>query len=86
VIGVLAHLVSAALGLPTIPIHKMILISSVAGYLLTPFLLIFGFYLNSLSYRRELDPDNVVVPLSTSLTDPMANLCLVFMIILFLNV
>lgn len=86
VIGVLAHLVSAALGLPTIPIHKMLLISALAGYLLTPFLLILGFYLNSLSYRRELDPDNVVVPLSTSLTDPMANLCLVLMIILFLNV
>ena len=85
VIGVLAHLVSAALGLPTLPLHKMVMISSFAGYLLTPFLLILGFYLNSLSYRRELDPDNVVVPLSTSLTDPMANLCLVFMIILFLS-
>lgn len=85
-IGVLAYLISTALGLPTIPIHKMVMISSFAGYILTPFLLILGFYLNSLSYRRELDPDNVVVPLSTSLTDPMANLCLVLMIILLLNV
>ena len=79
-IGLLAHLVSAALGIPSLGLERMVLVSSLAGYILTPFLLLVGFYLSSVSYRVQLDPDNIVIPISTSMTDPAANTCLVFAI------
>ncbi len=79
-IGLLAHLVSVALGIPSLGLERMVLVSSLAGYILTPFLLMVGFYLSSVSYRMELDPDNIVIPISTSMTDPAANTCLVFAI------
>lgn len=79
-IGFLAHTVSVSLGIPSLGMEKMVVISALAGYILTPFLLFIGFYLSSMSYRMELDPDNVVIPLSTSMTDPIANTCLVVVI------
>ncbi len=80
-IGLLAHLVSDFLGIGSLGPFSMVLISSMAGYMLTPFLLLVGFYLSSASYRLRLDPDNIVIPLSTSMTDPVANTCLVIAII-----
>jgi mgtE-like transporter len=48
-------------------------------------MLLIAFYLNALSYRRGLDPDNIVIPLSTSLTDPVANSFLVLMVLFTLG-
>lgn len=84
-IGILAHFGAVLLGIPSVGVEKMVLISTLAGILLTPFMLIIAFYLNVLSYRRGLDPDNIVIPLSTSLTDPVANTFLVLMVILVLG-
>lgn len=85
-IGILAHFITIPLGIPSVGIEKMVLISTCSGLLLTPFLLMVGFYLSTLSYRKGLDPDNVVIPLSTSLTDPVANTSLVIMVLLILGV
>ncbi|MCG2827958.1 magnesium transporter [Methanothermobacter sp. K4] len=85
-IGLLAHVVSVSLGIGSLGLERMVLISSLAGYLLTPFLLLVGFYLSSASYRLELDPDNIVIPLSTSMTDPVANTCLVIAIIAVIGI
>ncbi|MCQ8905625.1 MAG: magnesium transporter [Methanothermobacter sp.] len=79
-IGLLAHVVSDFLGIGSLGPWRMVLISSIAGYMLTPFLLVVGFYLSSATYRLRLDPDNIVIPLSTSMTDPVANTCLVIAI------
>ncbi len=37
------------------------------------------------SYRKGLDPDNIVIPLTTSLTDPLANISLVFVALTILE-
>ncbi len=81
-IGILAHLGAVSLGIPSVGIEKMVLISTTAGLMLTPFMLLIAFYLSTISYRKGLDPDNIVIPLSTSLTDPVANTFLVIMVIL----
>ncbi|EKF85273.1 magnesium transporter [Methanobacterium formicicum] len=85
-IGVLAYLGSFITGSESIALGKMIFISTSAGLMLTPFMLLIAFYLNAISYRRGLDPDNIVIPLSTSLTDPVANTFLVMMVIFTLGI
>ena len=85
-IGVLAYLGSFLTGAESIALGKMIFISTSAGLMLTPFMLLIAFYLNAMSYRKGLDPDNIVIPLSTSLTDPVANTFLVMMVIFTLGI
>lgn len=84
-IGILAHFGAISLGIPSVGIEKIVIISTLAGLMLTPFMLLIAFYLNIVSYRKGLDPDNIVIPLSTSLTDPVANTFLVFMVIVILG-
>ena len=84
-IGILAYFGAVALGIPAIGLDKMVLISTSAGLLLTPFMLVIAFYLNIFSYRKGLDPDNIVIPLSTSMTDPVANTFLVLMLIMVMG-
>ncbi|MGB9936197.1 MAG: magnesium transporter [Methanobacterium sp.] len=84
-IGIMAHFGSVALGIPSVGLDRMVLISTLAGLMLTPFMLLIAFYLNIISYRRGLDPDNIVIPLSTSITDPVANTFLVLMLISILG-
>ncbi|MDI6644947.1 MAG: magnesium transporter [Methanobacteriaceae archaeon] len=85
IIGLIAYLAALSLGIPSIGAEAMILISTFAGILLTPFILLIGFFLSIITYKKGLDPDNIVIPLSTSLTDPLANTFLVIMIIIILN-
>lgn len=80
-IGVLAFIGSSLVGVQSVPLDKMVFISTTAGLMLTPFMLLIAFYLNIISYRKGLDPDNIVIPLSTSLTDPVANSFLVLVVI-----
>ncbi len=54
IIGLLAHFATILLGIPSVGIEKMVLISTLAGLLLTPFLLLIGFYLSTISYRKGL--------------------------------
>ena len=63
----------------------MVLISTLAGLILTPFMLMIAFYLSIITYKKGLDPDNVVIPLTTSITDPIANTFLVIMVISILG-
>ena len=84
-IGLLAHFACIFLGIPSVGIQKMVLISFLAGMLLTPFILIMAFYLSSISYKKGFDPDNIVIPLTTSLTDPVATASLVIMVLLVLG-
>ena len=54
-----------------------ILISFIAGMILIFIMLLVVFYISTISYRRGLDPDNIVIPMSTSLTDSISTLILI---------
>ena len=56
---------------------QSILISLIAGMVLILIMLLVVFYISTISYRRGLDPDNIVIPLSTSLTDSISTLILI---------
>lgn len=85
IIGLLVILASITLNIPSPGIDKMILISFLGGMLVIPLIMIIAFYLSVISYRKGLDPDNIVIPLTTSMTDPIATTSLVIMVILFLG-
>ncbi|MBP1945707.1 magnesium transporter [Methanobacterium petrolearium] len=84
-IGVLAYFGSLVIGIQPVGLVNMVFISTAAGLMLTPLMLLIAFYLNAISYRKGLDPDNIVIPLSTSLTDPVANSFLVMMVLFTLG-
>ena len=52
-------------------------ISFISGMILIAIMLLVVFYISTISYRRGLDPDNIVIPLSTSLTDSISTLILI---------
>lgn len=84
-IGFMAHMATVALIIPPLGLQEMVFISSIAGMLLLPLILLFTFYLSIASHKNGLDPDNIVIPLTTSLTDPLANTCLVLVVITILG-
>ncbi len=84
-IGSMAHFATISLGIPSSGLKEMFLISSLAGLILIPLVMFFTFYLSMASYRKGLDPDNIVIPLTTSLTDPLANISLVFVALTILE-
>ncbi len=84
-IGILSYFGSLAIGVESVGLSQMVFISTAAGLMITPLMLLIAFYLNTISYKKGLDPDNIVIPLSTSITDPVANTFLVMMVVFTLG-
>jgi mgtE-like transporter len=76
-IAIICEISSFFMGFPTLGIFSAIIISTISGFILIPILIIIVFYISSLSFIKGLDPDNIVIPISTSLTDLISNLILV---------
>ncbi len=43
------------------------------------------FYISTISFKKGLDPDNIVIPLSTSITDSISTLMLIVAAMLILG-
>ena len=76
-IGFLAESSTIAFGNLGLGYLQSILISLMSGMILILIMLLVVFYISTISYRRGLDPDNIVIPLSTSLTDSISTLILI---------
>ena len=85
VIGFLAESSTLAFGNIGVGILEAISISFIAGLILILLMLLVVFYISTISYRRGLDPDNIVIPLSTSLTDSISTLILIIVSLGLLN-
>ena len=79
IIGFLAEASTTVLGY-----LNAILISLIAGMIVVGVMLLIVFYISTISYRKGLDPDNIVIPLSTSLTDSISTLVLVVVSLIIL--
>ena len=86
VIGFLANFSHVVVGGVDIGFLTIMLISLLAGILMILIMQFVVFYISILSYRKGLDPDNIVIPLSTSLTDSIATLFLVCVSVLIFAV
>ncbi|MGL6298533.1 MAG: magnesium transporter, partial [Methanobacteriaceae archaeon] len=85
VIGILVHIATMALGIATIGFYHMLFITTVSGLILISIMIIIVYYISSMSYSRGTDPDNIVIPIATSLTDPFATIVLMTIAITVLN-
>ncbi|OQD59351.1 putative cation transporter [Methanobrevibacter arboriphilus JCM 13429 = DSM 1125] len=85
IIGFLAEISSKLLNIPGLGFIPIIGISTIAGILLISVMLLIVFLISSLSYKNGLDPDNIVIPISTSVTDSLSSLTLISISIMILS-
>ena len=85
-IGLLAEGASYALGVVGVGFDKIVEISTSAGLILVAIMVIIVYYVSVTSYNNNLDPDNIVIPISTSITDSISSLILISMSLIFLGV
>ena len=85
-IGLLAEGSSYALGVVGVGFDKIVEISTSAGLILVAIMVIIVYYVSVTSYNNNLDPDNIVIPISTSITDSISSLILISMSLIFLGV
>lgn len=86
IIGFLAELssvISASVGLGFI---NVVLISTISGMILIGVMILIVFYISSISYKKGLDPDNIVIPISTSTTDSISSLILITIALTIINI
>ena len=77
IIGFLAEISSVLFGNIGLGFFNMILISTISGLILISIMIFIVFYISSVSYKKGLDPDNIVIPISTSTTDSISSLILI---------
>ena len=77
IIGLLAEGSSFALGVAGVGFDKIIQISTSSGLILVAIMVIIVYYVSVTSYNHNLDPDNIVIPISTSITDSISSLVLI---------
>ncbi|WP_458454535.1 magnesium transporter [Methanobrevibacter sp.] len=86
VIGILAEASSLLLGTIGVGFDKIIEISTLSGLILVAIMVIVVYNVSITSYNNNLDPDNIVIPISTSITDSISSLILISISLLLLGV
>lgn len=84
-IGFLAEGSSIALGTIGVGFARIIGISTLSGLILVSIMAILVYYVSITSYNNNLDPDNIVIPISTSITDSISSLILISVSLLLLG-
>ena len=84
-IGILAETSSISFGTIGVGFDKIILISGLSGIILVTVMVFLVYYISTSSYNNNLDPDNIVIPISTSVTDSISSLILISMSLLILG-
>lgn len=84
-IGLLAEGSSMILGTVGVGFDKIIEISTLSGLILVTIMLFLVYYVSITSYNHNLDPDNIVIPISTSITDSISSLVLISISLLLLG-
>ncbi len=84
-IGILAESSSLMFGTVGVGFDKIIPISTIAGIILVTIMVILVYYISTISYNHNLDPDNIVIPVSTSVTDSISSLILISVSLIILG-
>ncbi len=82
-VALLGQTINVTMNIPTVSTAIMLAVTVLAGQLLVLILNFISYELVTLSYRIGLDPDNVGIPIITSLMDLMGTGTLVLMLVLF---
>lgn len=82
-VGLFGNIISTVLGLEIPPPQITVAVTFIAGSLLVMFSNILTYIVSVASFRKGLDPDNVTIPILTSIVDLSGITVLVLVIILF---
>ncbi|RLI84262.1 hypothetical protein DRP07_01705 [Archaeoglobales archaeon] len=82
-IGITAQLLNLTAGIQTIPTPEIVAITVIAGQILLLPLNFMAYYFSILSFRKGLDPDNIGIPLITSIMDLIGSGCFILVLIAF---
>ena len=84
-IGFIAEDSTDILGLTGVGFVNIISISTISGFILLSLMIFVVYFISITSYNRDLDPDNIVIPISTSVTDTISSLTLIVISLLILG-
>ena len=84
-IGFIAEDSTNILGSSGVGFVNIIAISFISGIILISLMIFVVYYISITSYNRDLDPDNIVIPISTSITDAISSLILISVSLLILG-
>lgn len=84
-IGILAEISSVILKTSGVGFLNITLISTISGLLLVTVMVFLVYYVSTISYNHNLDPDNIVIPISTSITDSISSLILISISLIILG-
>ena len=84
-IGFIAENSTNILGSAGVGFVNIILISLISGLILVSIMIFVVYYVSITSYNKDIDPDNIVIPISTSMTDAISSLILVSVSLLILG-
>ena len=84
-IGILAEVSSYFFKINDIGFTKIIEISTISGLILIAIMVVLVYFISVTSYNRNLDPDNIVIPISTSVTDSISSLILISISLILLG-
>ncbi|RLF44982.1 MAG: hypothetical protein DRN29_07515 [Thermoplasmata archaeon] len=82
-IGIFAYIISIVVGIDVLPVHEMVIVSVIAGELLIVVVNFVAYYTSITSFKFGLDPDNVTIPIITSIMDILGTACLIAVLLLF---
>ena len=85
-IGFLAEASSVILKTAGVGFVKIMEISTLSGLILVSVMVFLVYYISITSYNHNLDPDNIVIPISTSITDSISSLILISISLIILGV
>ncbi|WP_458402699.1 magnesium transporter [Methanobrevibacter sp.] len=85
-IGILAEASSMFFNTVGAGFVNIVEISTVAGLILISIMTFLVYFISVTSYNRNLDPDNIVIPISTSVTDSISSLILISISLLVLGI
>ena len=84
-IGILAEGSSYLVATSGVGFVNIVLISTIAGIILVTVMVFLVYYVSTVSYSHNLDPDNIVIPISTSITDSISSLILISVSLIVLS-
>ena len=76
-IGFISEDSTELLGSAGVGFINIILISLISGFILISIVIFVVYYISITSYTHDLDPDNIVIPISASFTDAISSLIII---------
>lgn len=68
-IGIFTHILCVITGITSVGLLKSLIISTIAGFFLIVVMVTITFLISVISYEKGIDPDNVTIPIITSIAD-----------------